>query len=111
MMNLAALFGGSTRYFTTKVAGAARPLTSLALNSTVKLNSGASFVTLIFVICLAFLLTSLPQGYEMPRLGFGVFQNDHATPAVKEALKAGYRYLSSYFFTGPHNNMNLPQSY
>lgn len=46
---------------------------TLTINSTVKLSSG----------------------YDLPLLGFGVYQNDDATPAVLEALKAGYRHVDS----------------
>ncbi|KAF8973083.1 NADP-dependent oxidoreductase domain-containing protein [Flammula alnicola] len=45
----------------------------LTINSTVKLSSG----------------------YEMPRLGFGVYQNTDATPSAIEAFKAGYRHVDS----------------
>lgn len=30
-------------------------------------------------------------GYNIPRLGFGLYQNDDAEPAILEALKAGYQ--------------------
>ncbi|KAJ3503378.1 hypothetical protein NMY22_g18267 [Coprinellus aureogranulatus] len=48
-------------------------MSNLTLNSTVKLSSG----------------------YDLPLLGFGVYQNDDATPGVLEALKAGYRHVDS----------------
>ncbi|KAF5322694.1 hypothetical protein D9619_001555 [Psilocybe cf. subviscida] len=37
----------------------------------------------------------LSTGYEMPLLGFGVYQNDDATPGSLEALKAGYRHIDT----------------
>ncbi|CAK5265791.1 unnamed protein product, partial [Mycena citricolor] len=50
-----------------------RPMASLTLSSTVRLNSG----------------------YSMPLLGFGVYQNRNARPSVLEAFKAGYRHVDS----------------
>lgn len=37
----------------------------------------------------------LSSGYEIPLLGFGVYQNNNAVPGVLEALKAGYRHIDS----------------
>ncbi|KIY74251.1 Aldo/keto reductase [Cylindrobasidium torrendii FP15055 ss-10] len=37
----------------------------------------------------------LPSGYVIPRVGFGVYQNSDAVPAVLEAFKAGYRHIDS----------------
>ncbi|KAF8904437.1 NADP-dependent oxidoreductase domain-containing protein [Gymnopilus junonius] len=37
----------------------------------------------------------LSTGYEMPLLGFGVFQNSNAKESVVEAFKAGYRHVDS----------------
>jgi len=37
----------------------------------------------------------LSSGYDIPRLGFGLYQNDNAEPAILEALKAGYKHLDS----------------
>ncbi|KAI0823328.1 Aldo/keto reductase [Trametes gibbosa] len=37
----------------------------------------------------------LSSGYEMPRLGFGVYQNYTTHESVLEAFKAGYRHIDS----------------
>ncbi|CAF9937712.1 MAG: hypothetical protein ALECFALPRED_007376 [Alectoria fallacina] len=49
---------------------------------------------------------ALKSGYEMPILGFGVFQtsSDETEAAVRHALKTGYRHIDSatcYFNEGP----------
>lgn len=40
------------------------------------------------------LLTSVEPGYNMPLLGFGVYQNYTTQESVQEALRAGYRWAS-----------------
>ncbi|KAI0365663.1 Aldo/keto reductase [Pilatotrama ljubarskyi] len=37
----------------------------------------------------------LPSGYDMPRLGFGVYQNYTTRDSVLEAFSAGYRHIDS----------------
>ncbi|KAF4621156.1 hypothetical protein D9613_000466 [Agrocybe pediades] len=37
----------------------------------------------------------LSSGYDMPRLGFGVFQNHNTTPTTLIAFQAGYRHVDS----------------
>lgn len=37
----------------------------------------------------------LSTGYDMPRIGFGVYQNFSATESTLEALKAGYRLIDT----------------
>ena len=36
-------------------------------------------------------IVKLSSGYEMPRLGFGVYQNYDTTASTLEAFAAGYR--------------------
>ncbi|KAJ8454187.1 hypothetical protein ONZ45_g19400 [Pleurotus djamor] len=63
------------------------PATQLTLQSVVKLSSGEYSI--------ASNIEFNDIGYTMPLLGFGVFQNFDAKPAVLEALKAGYRHIDS----------------
>jgi len=47
---------------------------------------------------MAFTISStikLPSGYELPRLGLGVYKNDDCIPAVEAALKCGYRHIDT----------------
>ncbi|KAF9050004.1 Aldo/keto reductase [Panaeolus papilionaceus] len=37
----------------------------------------------------------LSSGYDMPLLGFGVYQNNDAKPSCLEAFKAGYKHIDS----------------
>ncbi|KAJ8507064.1 hypothetical protein ONZ45_g10526 [Pleurotus djamor] len=57
---------------------------ALSLNSVVKLSSGRDLQSICTIEC-----------YTMPLLGFGVYQNYSAKPAVLEAFKAGYRHVDS----------------
>ncbi|KAF8200643.1 Aldo/keto reductase [Pholiota molesta] len=41
---------------------------------------------------------TLSSGHKLPRLGFGVFQNSDATPAILEAFKIGYRQVDTAQF-------------
>lgn len=63
-----------------------------ALASTTHLSSGTCSVTFQKVSGTITQWGSRSTGYDMPLLGFGVYQNYTTHDSVLEAFKVGYRY-------------------
>ncbi len=65
-------------------------MADLTINSTVRLSSGGSLVRVYMRVCAH---RRFQIGYEIPLVGFGVYQidKDETKAAVLEALRAGYR--------------------
>ncbi len=63
----------------------------LTLASTVRMSTGTALGGTGCVLHAQTILTTKTPGYDMPRLGFGVYQNYTTQDSVLEAFRVGYR--------------------